>query len=296
MSSSALRLALLLMLSLTPQPTAAARVVVTLDDGRQLAGQIDGDSTPELLAVRHEDERILLVTRVDWNRVASAAVDGQVVSRDELRAHLAELATPRPTWFVIEENAGTALPTPTAARPLSTAAPRPVAVQIDAALANWDADAEADGLRLWITAVDAQGQPVPTTGSVSASLLGTRHERGRQPNVGAELDRWSVSLGERDIAQQVATLQLPFQRIDPLRDEALLPDAVLTVRFSARGAGTLAASVPVCLRPLDPLRDQLQQQRRGRVLPGEYTGPDRGLGDRHGGGTRPLPVTFPAGY
>lgn len=138
----------------------------------------------------------------------------------------------------------------------------PRSLQVATTLANWDTDAENDGLLLRVMPLNGWGQLVPVDGDLDVHLLTeTQFATGGRTVTRQDrfqvTERWSVPVQALDFDVNGVTLKLPFRRIRPERDFDLAPEALLTARLRVPSAGALDASDPfVRLRPQSRLREE----------------------------------------
>ncbi len=264
----------------SPLALAAALVVASLAvaegvvsvatrDGRQLRGVVDARTDNERLWVRREAGGAALSASVAWDAIVAAEIDGMPIEAAELRELRASLATAATPISAQPAKVVTATTLPKL--PGFATRVRSLAI-VDACLANWDADVEPDGLTVSVAALDDRGQPRPVRGSLAVRLHGERRSNGEPGPEFGVLQTWSQPVAASDFVEGVATYELPFRRVAPEWQFELLPDAVVEVRLGAFGAGNFAASAPVALRQLNPLRDDLQLDRGTRFFSREWHG------------------------
>jgi len=159
------------------------------------------------------------------------------------------------------------------------APPRITSLQIDAFLANWDADVEPDGLIVRMTLVDRSGQAIAADTTLDLDLWATRqYSFSEKPFSGGQsvepISRWSkfVRAGDFD-ANGTAEVRLPFQQIDPEVMRSISRYGLAHARAAVAGHGVFDASIDgVRLRAFTPTRDQLQRFGQDRFLPTEQRG------------------------
>ncbi len=250
---------------------APGHIEVQTIDGRVLGGMLDARTDGATLWLRREQDAIVLTTSVGWNDVATATVDGATLSADQLRERRGELASEGAPLPAIVRPIDMLVGEPPEAPPLQRVRVRNLEV-LDACLVNLDRDVEPDGLQVTIAAIGDDRRPVAVRGSLAARLFGERQPNDKPIDAFSELDRWTQPVKLGDFVDGVATYELRFRGTAPEWQFDLLPDAVLDVRLGAFGHGNYAASVPVVIRPFNPLRDNLQQRHDTRFLPRELHG------------------------
>jgi hypothetical protein len=267
-----------------PAAPVADAVSVRSVDGRTLSGVIDARTDDRLLWLRREESGVVLVSPVAWDEIATATLAGADLGAAALRDRARELASTRQSPLLSPGQPGTM----TAAAARFTSPRRRVRVRnleiVGAVLANLDRDVEPDGIEVTIAAVGDDGEPLAVRGTLRAELYGERRPLEEPGPDFDELARWSERVRPEDFIDGVATYELPFRTTAPEWEFDLLPDAVLTVQLGAAGHGNFAASTPIVVRPLNPLRDDLQHDRGTRFLPTELHGsPPLGrFGPQHG--------------
>src|SRR5581483_5174319 len=157
---------------------AEPQVVVHVASGRQFEGVIDGTSGNEQLVLRMEHTGITIRRPIRWERVTGASVDGQPVEVATLRARVqgsgfrvqesgisGQKLSPRK----IEMRGNTSSP-PATDETNPVELPRVTMVTFDAAVANWDADVETDGLLIDVVPLDIDRRLVPVSGTLEVEL------------------------------------------------------------------------------------------------------------------------------
>jgi hypothetical protein len=178
-------------------------------------------------------------------------LDGVAVEVDELREQAATLATPGRVTQLRRAA--------TDASPRCTLTTSPVVASIDcnAWLANWDADAEFDGLLLEVVALDAFGEVVAAQGTVEAELITIDYQPaylnsssgGRVPT---SLGRWNQAW------KGGGKIRLELLGRHPQWDHNLDRYALLKVRVSIPGSGVFEQGIDgLRTRPFTPLQNQL---------------------------------------
>jgi hypothetical protein len=265
-----------------PSPDAKGRdqvgaIEVQARAGRTLKGVVDDRTDGDRLWLRREEGGIIMAVSVAWDEIDTAAIEGEAVSVDELAKRSARIATAEAAWYaevVQQERPYHTLVAPGSIHISDRGARRVRSVQIVAAcLANFDRDVEPDGLQIALAALDEHGIPVAVRGNFSAQLAGERRPARAPHRTFGVLERWSESVRPTDFIDGVATYELPFRRAAPEWEFELTPDALVNVTLGVYGEGNFAASAPVVLREINPLRDHLQLERGTRFVPNEVHRP-----------------------
>lgn len=142
--------------------------------------------------------------------------------------------------------------------------------------ANWDNDAEIDGLLIQIRPVDEVGRLVPVNGTLELKLMGLSRTLGGEVQQGLSpvefpvLDTWSQIVSRADFNNEGAVYRLAFRHYRPGRDVSVDPVGLSKARLAVPGVGAFDASEDVTvLRPYSYIRDQHQMFRGTRMLSGE---------------------------
>ncbi len=286
-------LLLLAMTSLAP-PSAEAQelartetVFVQLRDGRVVSGRVGEKTDDHELWLFAAEPSILIQNAIDWPDVISATIGDRSLTAAELRESAEQLKSALPVTL-LRPPAGQNV------RPLQVVGtePRVQSLEMLVSLANWDADAETDGLEVRLQPLAGDGQLLPTEGMVSVRLygrrLGTRqrletqqrfgfwndgsnpaeYHFGRGPARYVEIGHWSERIRVAQFTPSGCVVRLAFRRVHPERDLDLALDGLVNVDFSAQRR-VVHASAPIELRAFNPYRDELQLNRQTRFLPGE---------------------------
>jgi hypothetical protein len=247
------------------------RLSVRTVDGRTLEGAMDARTDDRSLWVRRAEGGVVLATAVAWRDVDAATLGGETVEAFELRARRAELASEGSA-----SEPGASLGLRVLAPTTETPVVRPPQVRnlelVNACVVNFDRDVEPDGLEVSIATIGDDGAAIAVAGSLRLQLLGERRPARVSLVEFGELDSWTQPVAPMDFVDGVATYELPFRRSAPEWQFDLLPDAILTAQLGVFGHGNYAASTPVTVRPLNPVRDNLQLLEETRFLPGELQG------------------------
>lgn len=253
---SLLMLGALLLASSTAQ-AADTQVKVKLASGRAFTGILDSRTDAERLWLRWRVGEVELQRPIAWQRIASAELNGEPIDLAELQDQATDLATPgrvtdlrlpKPGRLPIEET------TPPAATLIT---PVVRSIRCDAWLANWDADAEFDGLMVEIEAFDENGQHVAAQGTVAAELITIDYQRGYLNSTSG--GRVPTSLGRWTHAWQAPDkLRLEFQGRDPQRTGQLDRYGWLKLRVTIPGSGVFEREIDgLRMRPFTPVQNSL---------------------------------------
>jgi len=165
-------------------------------------------------------------------------------------------------------------PHPEGARPPET--PRVHWLAVEAAVANWDGDVEADGLLVHVYPLDDTGGVVPARGTLQFELIGQRDDVFGPPQPFTTLGQWSYQVRAEDFGPRGAIYRLPFQGVHPEFDLTVAPYGALHARLSVPGQGTFETTESLLrIRPYSAVRDELQLSTGRRFFPQERTGDGR---------------------
>lgn len=137
-------------------------------------------------------------------------------------------------------------------------------IRIKAIADSWDRDAELDGLKVWLIALDEHGNSIPFRGSVQFQLqLEQRMANLDEARFPAQ-ESWSVEVTEASFQQDgVAVFQLPWQKLRPDLHSDLYPSGILTARLTVPGTGVFEARcAEVLLREPSRTLDDLEAYGR----------------------------------
>jgi hypothetical protein len=258
----------------------AGEVSITLIDGRTLVGEVDSHSDARNLWLRRGDATTTIRRSIAWSQIASARVGERPLTVEQLRAaaNAAPPPVPRQAATATPPGAGTLrtwrIPGVAAARET-----RPAAVvrslDVDASLANWDADVEADGLVLSFAALDEFGAAASVDGTLEVELVGERLPPYSRGNAFPTLGRWTLAVDSAtgETGGGYYRARLDFQAVHPDFQLYLPRYALVHVRLSVPGQGTFDASQDgLSLRGFTPVRDRVEAAAGTRFLPNERTG------------------------
>jgi hypothetical protein len=274
-------------LVLAGSPATAQEILVELTSGRSFLAAVDARTDESRLWLRFGDATAHILRPVAWDHVVRIQAEGRPISPDELRRKAA--AQPKPVVPDLaaqleqlaqarEPQPGTVVPPPPVA-PFDRAseAPRVRALALEAWLANWDADVEADGLVVEAYPLDEFGQAIAVSGSLELELYGARRLTATRGEPLPLVSRWTAMLRADDVLPS-QRVKLPFQDLDPEYDVALSSLGEVHGRLVVPGEGVFEATTGVVrIRAYSPIRDRRQQLRGSRFFPHDLTGGGRSL-------------------
>lgn len=275
-------------------------VTLHLVNGRTTIGSVDAETNDLHLVIRRSSANVILRTKVRWASISRIDIDDRPVATGELKQRLPELVSERPRSVFADASSSvkiqsqadrdSALVSSTCGNVVTiTSSPRePVSVaavaraqvkslQFCTQPANWDNDAEIDGLQIQVRPVDESGRLVRVNGTLEIKLTGLSRTLGGQTQPGLSpvefpvLETWSQRVRQTDFTNEGAMYRLVFRHDSPDRDLSIDAAGLTSARLIVPGVGTMAATEPLTLlRPYSQMRDQHQMFRGTRILPSEF--------------------------
>jgi hypothetical protein len=256
-------------------------LVVRLISGRQFTGAVDRRSSTETLVLRTISRGMTVRRTIEWERIASAMLDGGQIEVAELRARVKEFGTEDRGQRTEDRAQESGVGSQQSVEPdFATQFAAVASVAFDARIANWDADVETDGLIVELMPVDGEGYLAPASGTVEIELFAPqRHVFHHVPQSGGDtlelVERWTRNIRAVDFTANGVRLRLPFGAVHPEFDSDWLAShyGLVHVRLAAPGHGVFDASRDgLRIRPWAPNRDQLELKEFPRFLPTESVG------------------------
>lgn len=215
----------------TPWATfvAGSNVKVTLTSGRTVNGQLDSRSTSEVLWLTADFEGV--------------SIGNQLKPADVLRIEPGfpvVLPSPIPSK-VVTPTLGPA--TRDWSRVVPTRSLDALSLDAFARLANFDNDAQPDGLQAILVPLGAGGEVLRKAGSLSIQLSVFRGDWRNRTQRFCEEESWSKEVTLDDYTPQGLVIDLPFRRIIPESDSELLAVGVLNIRFNIASERSVEAQV-----------------------------------------------------
>lgn len=251
------------------------QLTVHLADGRVVTGSVDAKTDAEYLWLRRSAEQFDLVSGYRWELVLEGRTEERTLDHAQLQAWTASRKLPGRKFAEIAAKPGGEIQMVSATVPAAPPLPPVKTLVVDAELAQWDKDAQTDGLRIMVCPLDAYGNIVPVEGHIEFTLV-VQRERVR-PGKGyageprfVEGDRLTFPVRREHFSAGPAFYELPFDRWHPDYQVTLANQGLLHARLSVPGQGVFEASdAQMCLRELSRFREQLQYYTPGRYLPVE---------------------------
>lgn len=257
----------------------AITVSARLRDGRVVVGDATVQTDDDHLWLRSSDQGIELQSGFAWSKISDLMRHGKAITIEELLADVARL----PKAELADEpvrSAPAEIRSPRPPMPLPTrqrSVTKPIrSLQVQCALANWDADANVDGLLVTVWPLNEELQLEPVSGMLDL-VLRTEHEGimfpSHNPRLLPELARISLRVSERDFTNGPAVYRLPFAHHDPEADPSISRYGIVSARLGISGQGVFEATDSfVRLRNPSALRDRLQHATGQRYFSFERPG------------------------
>jgi hypothetical protein len=232
-------------------------VMVQVQDGRVLVGEVDQRTNDQELWIRATSPDLALSVGLPWNQVAWIQHANRQFKPDRFRRLARELAAPLPKGFFREpqiythpevrsedsvRNGRVYMVRPPAAEPTAET------LIVQAHVANWDGDAETDGLELTIVPQSSTRNVAPLDGVLVVELQGRKYRSAPRRSPIVDLEKWSLRVRSQDFGPLGATYRLPFQTFFPSRDPSIARDGTLRVQLTGGRTGPLKARILVPMR------------------------------------------------
>jgi hypothetical protein len=269
---------------LFPFAAMAEEVEVQLASGRTFTGKVDARTNGEKLWLRAEGTASAVIRPIRWNAIESVQLGGELISPTEFKQRVAALKSefepqmPESSQVIAETGYGSQAerasqllglqsPSHLIRRPQDT---RIRSIDIQASLANLDADVHADGLRVRLIPTNQRGDVIPANGTLTVEVYAfekvafNARPQGRGSRL-RKVTRRVVSLTADDLRPDgTAVVAIPFaQMLARDIDNFGLVHAELVVP----GQGVFEASRDaVRIQPFAPTRDHLELKGQSRWL------------------------------
>lgn len=237
---------------------------VWLKDGRMLAGEVDSHTDSERLWLRSSAKTFVLKTSASWQSIAAAKIGGKQLTTDELMQVATEIKTAVPEGHGAAKAARHAVTHVLQPRIESNAAARVESIEVEARVANWDRDAQSDGIEIRILPRNVFGNVVPVSGQLLIQLVGRNRLPLRDQDAFPRLGRWSLRTHANDFASRGAVYRLPYRNSKPPTAQTLESLGLVEAQLLVYGQGRFEADAPIYVRRFNPVRDDLRRQRSMR--------------------------------
>jgi len=243
-------------------------VVVWLEDGRMLAGEVDPRTNAERLWLRSVSPTFLLATSAVWEHIKAVHANGERLTVEEFAERVDQFRPKEPDANALplparEAAANVTMPV---TRPFAqpNAATRVVSLDVEARVANWDQDAATDGVEICLFPRNTFGEVVPVSGQITATLFARKRLADDDPNAFPQLGRWSLQADTNDFGSSGAVYRLPFRGPHPDEEALLEPYGLVEVSCYVFGQGRVTSDAAVSLRRFNPVRLDMQRHAADR--------------------------------
>ncbi|MBC8356157.1 MAG: hypothetical protein H8E66_29625 [Planctomycetes bacterium] len=247
---------------------ASDLVVVWLNDGRMLAGEVDPRTDAERLWLRSKSPTFVVATSADWEHIKAVNANGERLPVEAFSQRVDEFRPKQPAANVLpvparttNVNETTVVTRPTLQR---NAATRVASLDVEARVANWDQDAAIDGVEIRVFPRNTFGEIIPVSGQVTAQLLARNQLPAHDRNAFPKLGRWSIRADTSDFGAYGALYRLPFRGKHPDEEFSLEPHGLVEVSFYVHGQGRFASDATILLRRFNPIRRDIQRHATDR--------------------------------
>lgn len=249
------------------------QVTLIVRDGRALTGHIDDRTDDEVVWIRLGRGDVVLSTGLSWDLIQEVQFENQRRTAAEFRELAKSYASASPKLSAINDDASNTLhPTILVSPPVNRSSlGRVLSVQAFADIANWDRDAESDGVALRVLPLGIDGRVLAIDGVISVELIGREFVNGRDNQEGfPTLGQWSQRVRSTDFrGYEGAVYRLPLtRRLD--HDQTVLSIGMVHVQLNVTGQGHFEADAPIRLKSYNPIRDQLDQHHSRYDTFGRY--------------------------
>ncbi len=249
----------------TSKGAERSTVNVRLMVGTTLRGQVDRSSSDEFLHMRFESGSAVAIRKIPWNHIQHVSVDGEPVPLDRFRSEYSQYAVTAPRPINSSHRFVISRPGEQQAERGSAPVHRRVThIRADAWPDNWDADSDYDGLRLELTPLDTNDQPVEVNGTIMAELYASEAKRFHEVprsrgQVISQIARWYKPVRADSFSRGSITFKLPMQAVHPDHNSAIGTWGLVRIRLSVPGQGVFETSVDtVRIRTISPLQVRLK--------------------------------------
>ncbi len=245
-----------------PPSPASTAVTVLLSDERRFTAHVDQRTDDEMLWLRFVRGTAALSSGFTWDLVQSVRVGQDHYTAAEFRDIAPHFASGLPASFTKQGlGLATVPPTPrlgSSDHRVGVGANKVQWLSVDAALANWDRDADLDGIELRIAPRTADERVLAVDGALTVDLIGRHYFPADDEPGFSKLGQWSQRVRTANfVGPSGAVYRLPFTSIQPDFDPTLQSIGLLHVQLNVFGHGDFAAKSTVRIRSHDPIRDGL---------------------------------------
>lgn len=247
---------------------AGELVVVWLADGRMLVGEVDPRTNEDRLWLRSSSPSFVVATSAAWEHIETVNADGMRLPVEEFAKRVDEFR-PKEEEPNVLPVAASATP-PNVATPVSrpipqhNAATRVVSLDVEARVANWDQDAETDGVEIRVFPRNTFGELVPASGQITATLIGRNQFPTRDHKAFPQIGQWSLQADTSDFGPYGGVYRLPFRGRHPDQDRSLVQYGLVEVSFYVAGQGRFTSDATIYLQTFNPVRRDMQLHAKDR--------------------------------
>jgi hypothetical protein len=224
------------MISTSVPVEAPESVRIHLYSGRTFSGIIDRRTTSETLWLRSTHGEAVVLRPIRWERVTTVRFGDTHVGVDDFRATAQQLKAATPASYWSHKPSG---------RGLAISGYSPVVRSLDcrAHVANWDSDAESDGIVVHLTPLSDAGHILPVEGVTEVVANGYERVPGEPAERWSILARWREPLTLACYGPFGGVQRLSFHTV-PLDLSRVVGKRVwLCVRLTAPGRGVFESKI-----------------------------------------------------
>jgi hypothetical protein len=253
---------LLLLGAFAASAQAGPLVVIWLEDGRMLAGEVDPRTNDERLWLRATSPTFVVATSAIWKHIKAVNANGERLPVEEFSKRVDEFRPqePDPNAMPAPAREAVANVTTPVTRSIqqANAATRVVSLDVEARVANWDQDAAIDGVEIRVFPRNTFGEIVPVSGQITARLVARDRLPVDEASAFPQFGNWSLQTDTSDFRPYGAVYRLPFRSRHPDQLFSLEPHGLVEVTLFASGQGRFNADAPIYIQRFNPVRRGLQ--------------------------------------
>ena len=249
------------------------QVTALVRDGRVLQGQVDDRTDDEVLWLRITRGAVVLSTGLSWDLIQEVQLESNRHTAAEFRTMAKSYASASPKLSTTHTANKPSVPSAFTARQTNAATlVRVHSLHLEAEIANWDRDAESDGIAIRVLPLGIDRRVLAIDGVVSVELFGREFSSGRENQGFPLLGQWSQRVRSTDFrASEGAVYYLPTNRqLD--HEPSLLSVGMVRATLTVNGQGHFDAVASTRLRTYNPIRDQIDEYRTRHDAFGRYRG------------------------
>lgn len=233
-----------------------------------LVGEVDPRTDEQRLWLRSSSPTFVVATSAAWEHVKAVNANGTRLAVEEFAKRVDEFRPEEPDPNALPVPAASSTPnfTTTVIRsiPQHNAATRVTSLDVEARVANWDQDAATDGVEIRVIPRNTFGEVIPSSGQITATLIGRNQLPTRDHNAFPQLGRWSLQSDTSDFGPYGAVYRLPFRGRHPDQDLSLVMHGLVEVSFYVAGQGRFTSDATIYLQTFNPVRRDMQRHANDR--------------------------------